>query len=98
VIAAEKDIACLITIRDLERIDPRDLEDVVIFPGRAFVHDEEAREVLSRDGREREVIRGPETLTADGETSMGMTRNQVLEMEMEGIGDLIRLINQYGTK
>ncbi|HUK92571.1 MAG TPA: methyl coenzyme M reductase-arginine methyltransferase Mmp10 [Methanomicrobiales archaeon] len=98
VIAAEKDIACLITIRDLERIDPRDLEDVVIFPGRAFVHDEEAREVLSRDGKAREVLRGPETLTADGETSMGMTRNQVLEMEMEGIGDLIRLINQYGAK
>ena len=98
VLAAEKDIACLITIRDLERLDLGDLEDVVIYPGRAFVHDEEAREVLSRDGRDREVIRGPETLTADGETSMGMTRNQVLEMELEGIGNLIRLINQYGQK
>jgi hypothetical protein len=27
---------------------------------------------------------------------MGMTRNQVLEMEFEGFGNLIRLINQYG--
>jgi methanogenesis marker radical SAM protein len=98
VIAAEKDIACLITIDDLERLDLRDLEKVVIFPGRAFVHDEEAREVLSRDGCDREVVRGPETLTADGETSMGMTRNQVLEMELEGLGNLIRLINQYGRK
>ena len=98
VIAAEKDIACLITISDLERLDPRELDEVVIFPGRAFVHDEEAREVLSRDGRDREVLRGPETLTADGETSMGMTRNQVLEMELEGLGNLIRLINQYGKK
>ena len=98
VVAVDKDIACLITIDDLERIDPRDLDDVVIFPGRAFVHDEEAREVLSRDGRDREVVRGPETLTADGETSMGMTRNQVLEMELEGLGNLIRLINQYGRK
>jgi methanogenesis marker radical SAM protein len=98
VIPAEKDIACLITIDDLKGIDPGDLEDVVVFPGRAFVHDEEARKVLCADGRAREVLRGPETLTADGETSMGMTRNQVLEMEMEGLGDLIRLINQYGRK
>jgi methanogenesis marker radical SAM protein len=96
VVAVEKDIACLITIDDLERLDPRELEEVVIFPGRAFVHDEEAREVLSRDGCDRVVVRGPETLTADGETSMGMTRNQVLEMEFEGFGNLIRLINQYG--
>jgi NifB/MoaA-like Fe-S oxidoreductase len=44
------------------------------------------------------VVRGPETLTADGETSMGMTRNQVLEMELEGLGNLIRLINQYGRR
>ena len=98
VLAAEKDIACLITIDDLERLDTRDLDRVVIFPGRAFVHDEEAREVLSRDGCDRAAVRGPETLTADGETSMGMTRNQVLEMELEGLGNLIRLINQYGRK
>ena len=36
-------------------------------------------------------------LTADAETSMGMTRNQVLEMEMEGFADLIRLIKRYGV-
>ena len=51
-----------------------------------------------RTGKAREVLRGPETLTADGETSMGMTRNQVLEMELEGLGNLIRLINQYGCR
>jgi len=98
VVAAEKDIACLITIDDLRRLDPSDLEEVVIFPGRAFVHDEEAREVLSSGGCDREVVRGPETLTADGETSMGMTRREVLEMELEGLGNLIRLINQYGRR
>jgi hypothetical protein len=27
-----------------------------------------------------------------------MTRNQVLEMELEGLGNLIRLINQYGRR
>ena len=68
----------------------------VIIPGRAFVHDAEAQEVLSRDGIEREIIRGPEMLTADAETSMGMTRNEVLAMEMDGFADLIRTINRYG--
>jgi NifB/MoaA-like Fe-S oxidoreductase len=68
----------------------------VIIPGRAFVHDEEARSVLSADGTDREVIRGPDTLTADAETSMGMDRNGVLMMEMEGFAELIRTINRYG--
>jgi NifB/MoaA-like Fe-S oxidoreductase len=70
----------------------------VIIPGRAFVHDLEAERVLSADGKERTVIRGPEMLTADAETSMGMTRNEVLAIEMEGFADLIRLINIHGTK
>jgi len=96
VIPVAKEIACLITIDDLEGLDPRALEPVVIIPGRAFVHDAEAQKVLSRDGIDREIIRGPEMLTADAETSMGMTRNQVLSMEMDGFADLIRTINRYG--
>jgi NifB/MoaA-like Fe-S oxidoreductase len=68
----------------------------VIIPGRAFVHDAEAQDLLSADGIEREVIRGPDMLTADAETSMGMTRNQVLAMEMDGFAELIRTINRYG--
>jgi hypothetical protein len=35
-------------------------------------------------------------LTADAETSMGMTREGVLLMEMEGFAGLIALINRYG--
>jgi NifB/MoaA-like Fe-S oxidoreductase len=53
-------------------------------------------DILSEDGISRTVVRGPDTLTADAETSMGMTKNEVLEMEMEGFADLIRLINMYG--
>ena len=96
VMPVKKEIACLITIDDLEGLDPRALEPVVIIPGRAFVHDAEAQKVLSRDGIDREIIRGPEMLTADAETSMGMTRNQVLSLEMDGFADLIRTINRYG--
>ena len=96
VVPVRKEIACLITIDDVRGLDLSLLEPVVIIPGRAFVHDAEAQEVLSSDGIEREVIRGPEMLTADAETSMGMTREQVLAMEMDGFADLIRTINRYG--
>jgi methanogenesis marker radical SAM protein len=97
VVPVRKEIACLITEIDLEGIDTSDLEDLVIIPGRAFVHDREAERILSRDGVERTVMRGPEMLTADAETSMGMSRNDVLHMELEGLADLIRLINRYGN-
>lgn len=96
VIPVRKDIACLITIEDLQGLDLSTLEKTVIIPGRAFVHDREATSVLSSDGVERVVVRGPEMLTADAETSMGMTRNDVLSMELEGFADLIRVINLYG--
>jgi len=96
VIPVKKEIACLITADDLRELDLSTLERVVIIPGRAFVHDPEAAALLCRDGSERSVIRGPEMLTADAETSMGMTRNEVLAMEMEGFMDLIQTINRYG--
>ncbi|MDD3857986.1 MAG: methyl coenzyme M reductase-arginine methyltransferase Mmp10, partial [Methanoculleus sp.] len=96
VVAVKKEIACLITADDLAGVNLRRLEDVVILPGRAFVHDAEARKILSADGVDREVVRGPEMLTADAETSMGMTRTDVLEKEMEGFAALINTINRYG--
>jgi methanogenesis marker radical SAM protein len=96
VVKVEKEIACLITIDDLKQLDPAKLEETVIIPGRAFVHDAEAQEAVSRDGVFRSVVRGPEMLTADSETSMGMTASQVLAMEMEGFTALINTINRYG--
>ncbi|HIH27877.1 MAG TPA: methyl coenzyme M reductase-arginine methyltransferase Mmp10 [Methanoregulaceae archaeon] len=96
VIGTEKEIACLITADDLRGLDLGELDDLVIIPGRAFVHDNDAERILSADGKERTVMRGPEMLTADAETSMGMKREGVLLMELEGFADLIRLINRYG--
>ncbi|MDO5845634.1 MAG: methanogenesis-associated radical SAM protein, partial [Methanocorpusculum sp.] len=92
VVPADKEIACLITIDDLKKLNPETLTNTVIIPGRAFVHDMEAEAVLGRF-----VVRGPEMLTADGETSMGMKEADVLTMEMEGFSALIQLINQYGA-
>ncbi len=90
VVPVKKEIACLMTIDDLQDLDTASLTDTVIIPGRAFVHDREAAEVLGR-----QVVRGPEMLTADGETSMGMTEAAVLSLEFEGFSALINLINQY---
>ena len=95
-VPVRKEIACLITIDDLKDLDLRLLEQTVIIPGRAFVHNAEAHEVFNRDGIDREVIRGPDMLTADAETSMGMTKDQVLAMELDGFAELIRMINMYG--
>jgi len=98
VVPVEKEIACLITRDDLLELDLSDIDDPVIIPGRAFVHDREAVQIFSRDGIDRMVFRGPDTLTADAETSMGMTRDGVLLMELEGFSDLIRFINRYGRE
>ena len=97
VIPVRKEIADLITIDDLKELDIRALPDTIIIPGRAFVHIREAIEILSADGTERNIIRGPEMLTADGETSMGMERDGVLNLELEGFRALITLINQWGN-
>lgn len=91
VVPVEKEIACLITIDDLKTLEVSKLQETVIIPGRAFVHDKEAEEVLGKT-----VIRGPDMLTADGETSMGMTEDAVLTLEFNGFLTLIQEINRYG--
>ncbi|MDD1730236.1 MAG: methyl coenzyme M reductase-arginine methyltransferase Mmp10 [Methanospirillum sp.] len=98
VIPVQKEIADLITIEDLKALDLSLLPSTIVIPGRAFVHLAEAEEVLSADGKMRTVLRGPEMLTADGETSMGMDRDSVLALEMAGFSSLINLINQYGEE
>ena len=94
--ATKKEIACLITADDLKALDLCEMKDLVVIPGRAFVHDREAERILTSDGKERTVLRGPEMLTADAETSMGMERDGVLLMELEGFAGLLALINRYG--
>ena len=96
VIGTRKEIACLITADDLNALDLAEMESLVVIPGRAFVHDQEAERILTADGNDRTVLRGPEMLTADAETSMGMTREGVLLMELEGFSGLIAMINRYG--
>ena len=97
VVGVEKDIGCLITIDDIQKLDLLGIKETVIFPGRAFVHDSEIKEVLSQDGNDRLVRRGPDKLTVDGEMSISMTRDEVIQREIEALTELIDMINMLGV-
>jgi methanogenesis marker radical SAM protein len=96
VVPLKKDIGCLITIDDFKNMDLSEVTETVFIPGRAFVHDMEVKEALKRDGVDRLVRRGPERLSVDGEMSIGMTREEVLELEIENFTELINQINSLG--
>ena len=98
VVACEKEIACLITKEDLEKLDLGEIKQAVIIPGRSFVHQLDAERILSADGVERIVGRGPDTLTVDGELSIDMTDENVIERELEQFNDLVDAVNFFGMK
>jgi len=79
-------------------LDLADLKETVIIPGRAFVHDQRATEILSQDGIDRMVVRGPDKLTVDGEMSGSLTREDVLKKELIAFEDLIEAINFFGVR
>jgi len=97
VVSVKKDIGCLITIEDIKSLDLNQIKDTVFFPGRAFVHDPEIKKILSGDGKDRLVRRGPDMLTVDGKMSISMTREEVISREVEALTELIQMINVLGT-
>ena len=92
-----KDVGCLITIDDFLSLDLAGVKDTVIIPGRTLAHEKEIKKALSRDGRDRLVVRGPERLTVDGEMSISMTKQEVLDLEVEAFTELIEAINALGV-
>ncbi len=97
VVALNKDIGCLMTIEDFQGIDLNCVKDTVLVPGRALAHDREIKRMLSRDGKDRLVLRGPDRLTVDGEMSISMNARQVLDIEIEAFKELIEEINALGV-
>ena len=96
VIAAEKDIGCLITADDLRKIDQTDMKETVFIPGRCFVHERDIKEILIPEKSKRIVRRGPDTLSMDGEMSASMTKEELLEFEIQAFTELIHSINTLG--
>ena len=74
------------------------MKETVLIPGRALVHDKKATEILSRDGVERIVARGPDKLSVDGEMSSTLSENEVLKTELYAFQDLIEAINFFGVR
>jgi methanogenesis marker radical SAM protein len=97
VVPVEKDIGCLITIDDFKELDLSCLKGTVIIPGRTMAYDPEIRMVLSADGIDRMVVRGPDRLTVDGEMSISMSPEEVLDLELEAFIELIEEINALGV-
>jgi len=97
VVAVNKDVGCLITIEDFMNLDLKEDRDKVILPGRTLAYEKEIKKALGRDGRDRIVARGPDRLTVDGEMSISMTEEEVLDLEMEAFGELIEAINALGV-
>ncbi len=96
VVGVNKDVGCLITIEDFMNLDLKEVRETVIIPGRTLAHEKEIKKALSRDGRDRIVARGPDQLTVDGEMSISMTAEEVLDLEMEAFGELIQAVNALG--
>jgi methanogenesis marker radical SAM protein len=96
VVSANKDVGCLITIDDLKGLSLEEVKGTVVVPGRTLAFDREMEAVLSRDGKDRRVLRGPERLTVDGEMSISMSRDEVIDLEIEAFKELIELINAMG--
>lgn len=96
VVPLKKDIGCLITLEDFQALDLSEVKETAFIPGRAFVHDRELKEALQRDGCDRLVRRGPDCLSVDGEMSIGMTKEEVLALEIENFTELIQQINALG--
>jgi len=96
VVAVEKDIACLITADDFRKMDQSEIKDTVFIPGRCFVHDKEIKEILIPEKSKRIVRRGPDTLSADGEISASMTKEELLQFEISAFTELIGQINALG--
>lgn len=97
VVPVKKDVACLITIDDLMALDLKDIKETVILPGRTLACESDLRQVFTRDGVDRLIRRGPDRLTVDGEMSISMSSQEVIDLEIEAFSELIEEINAFGV-
>ncbi len=98
VVATNKEIGNLITLKDFECLELKNVKERVIIPGMVLAHDREIHRALRRDGIRRLVFRGPDHLTVESERSIYMTPGQVLEIEIEAFTGLIEEINDLGAE
>lgn len=97
VVRVNKDIADLITKKDLETVDLSEITDTVFYPENAIVHERDAEDILTADGVKRIVLRGVDKLTMDGEVSGIFTKEEAINFEIGAFTELIEKINFFGN-
>ena len=94
VVGVDKEIADLITHEDLMAVDLDELKTKVIIPGGAFVHDNYSTKLLSKDGKDRKLVRGPYVLTYPYEEGKHLTnKEELINFELNALNSLIDTIN-----
>jgi len=94
IVSADKEIADLITHEDLKSLNLNELKSKVIIPGGAFVHDDYSKKLLSKDGNDRLIVRGPYVLTYPyNEGEHLTTKEELIKFELKSFNALIDKIN-----
>jgi NifB/MoaA-like Fe-S oxidoreductase len=70
------------------------LKSKVIIPGGAFIHDNYSKKILTKDGKNRSIIRGPYVLTYPYYEGVHLTdKEELIKFELESFNALIDKIN-----
>ena len=94
ILAVDKDIGDLIVPADLEAIDLKEVKFKAILPGGALLHDQVAHQLLTRDGKNRKVVRGPELLFLPSNVYLEGKEEEFITYEIRSFTELVNLINQ----
>lgn len=94
VVNVNKDIADLMVHEDLESINLNELKRKVIIPSGALVHNKICEKLLTKDGKQRKIVRGPYILTYPFIENEHLTnKEKLIKYELESLNDLIDKIN-----
>ncbi|WP_081882574.1 radical SAM protein [Methanobacterium sp. SMA-27] len=92
IISVDKELGDLIRPEDFSTVNLDDLKNKIIIPGNALMRDDEAGKLLSKDGRLKRIIRGPNALTPINEENT-IIKERAVDFELNAFTNLINLIN-----
>lgn len=95
IIGLDKEIADLITEEDLKSVELKQLNEKIIIPQGALVHNKQAEKILSKDGKPKKITRGPKLLTHPYYEGLDLSKDQIIEYELKSFNQLIDVINGF---